>query len=581
MHIKKIQLPKSVLTNDLKGFDLTGLEKTVLISGKNGSGKTRFLHTIEAAIKGRNMRENGHRSSLRIFPANSQKLSRFEKEYDADYKNMADKISQIGLTIKTDKTNYSAIWPAPVWYVPKLGNWQKTVESLTKLAKDFCDNIENEYVSAANTEQRISITKAFESLSSLIFDLLGLKIEIVRPDRLVIGEEYLSNAIFSDGQKCLLELAYRLSLLETEGLMIFLDEPENHLHPEASIKLIQKLIHAEKIGQVWISTHSIPIISYFYPKATLLFANDGKIGFSGNIPQKVFKSLIGDSERTSRLIDFVNLPDQYAAINFAAECFYSPDVHELNDGGTDPQASQIIDILESKYSGQLIKLLDFGAGKGRILEALDNFKGHNLDYYAYDISNEHSEICRSKLNSKYGKSDVRYFSKIEEIKEKFDVILMCNVLHEISPVQWLDILNDVDKTLNDNGYLLIVEDEIIPKGEVAHEFGFIILGPKEIGELFNIPEGKLISTTPDDKKYKNRLRATLIERKHLKKANQKTLLSSLEQKKNTSLEKIETLREKFSDKSENRFKLGRSQALWTSQFANASLALERLKKQSK
>ena len=77
----------------------------------------------------------------------------------------------------------------------------------------------------------------------------------------------LGQANLSDGQKVLIQLCLAIHCQQKslDDLILFLDEPENHLHPSVIIETIARIINKTPHGQIWISTHSIPLLSPFHP----------------------------------------------------------------------------------------------------------------------------------------------------------------------------------------------------------------------------------------------------------------------------------------------------------------------------
>jgi predicted ATPase len=73
----------------------------------------------------------------------------------------------------------------------------------------------------------------------------------------------LGQSNLSDGQKILLQLCLAIHCQQEslEDLVLFLDEPENHLHPSVIIETIERIKEEVSNGQIWISTHSIPLLS--------------------------------------------------------------------------------------------------------------------------------------------------------------------------------------------------------------------------------------------------------------------------------------------------------------------------------
>jgi hypothetical protein len=95
-------------------------------------------------------------------------------------------------------------------------------------------------------------------------------------------------------------------------------------------------------------------------------------------------------------------------------------------------------------------------------------------------------------------------SKIDD--KSVDIVVMCNVLHEIPPEDWKKLFGangTVPRLLKARGRLLILEDMEIPHGELAHRFGFLLLDDAHLRKLMACteadPERILTVSVRDDR----------------------------------------------------------------------------------
>ena len=417
----------------------------------------------------------------------------------------------------------------------------------------------------------------FTSLNEITKSLLGQEFEFSPQGKPILFGKHIFDAKLSDGQKVLLQLAVQIHA-QSENMadvIILLDEPENHLHPQACIDFIIKVRSIIPDNQLWISTHSIPILSYFFEDSTLLFVNDGEVKYRGSAPEEVFKSLLGGDERIQKLRDFLGLPSEYAMLKYSKECLLPPEVHEGD--GADDQGNQIFRKI-NEISVDRKRILDFGAGKGRILNELSERSTtlqETIDYIAYDKFEDDKEICEGTIKSIYGTDDNRYFNNLSEVSGdfengSFDVIVMCNVLHEIEPSEWLSLFradSPLVNLLKAEGSLLLVEDEEIPIGEKAYKQGFIVFGKAELRTLFNIAEAE-DGFIADDARGNGRLMAHLIPKRCLSQITNDSINAALKAKQQRAKDEIERLR--TGDAS---YKNGRKHGFWIQQYTNTSLVL--------
>ena len=621
MIIEQLNIPHDLIDDGLKDIELNKLKNLVLISGKNGSGKTRFLNAISKVI----VTSIEHMTSYGNHPGNGMVTIRnmIKSHADSFTKNPNNKavIPQIEkfqlmsalverqhsqkVTFTLD--NESEIEKLKVIsFVPQSLNW---IDNRTRHENENSRNCENSdtpgsetthqwicayirkvsdkymastnpAISAGTPESRKKSIEEYNLLNQLTKSLLGKKFEFSDLGRPILFGGHIVDAKLSDGQKVLLQLAVQIHA-QAENMtdvIILLDEPENHLHPQACIDFIVKVRSIIPNNQLWVSTHSIPILSYFFEESTLLFVNDGEVKYRGSAPEEVFKSLLGNDERVQKLRDFLGLPSEYAMLKYSRECLLPPDTHSSD--GEDPQGNQIFKkINELKIDKK--RVLDFGAGKGRILVELTERSTSikdTIDYIAYDKFNDDKEACENIIETIYEDGKNRYFNNLSEISGDFsngsvDIILMCNVLHEIEPSSWLDLFGEDSTLVNllkNEGSLLLVEDEEIPIGEKAYKQGFIVLGKAELRILFNIKETESAFIS-DDHRGDGRLMAHLIPKTCLTQITSESIQAALKAKQKRAKEEIDRLRQ-----SEASYKNGRKHGFWIQQYTNTSLVLDTL-----
>jgi SAM-dependent methyltransferase len=97
------------------------------------------------------------------------------------------------------------------------------------------------------------------------------------------------------------------------------------------------------------------------------------------------------------------------------------------------------------------KILDYGCGIGRNLEYLTSYFP-DAEIYGCDISEESIKSAASNAPDAH-----LFLLGKDEIKEKFDLILMTCVMHHIAPVQRNVVLNDISDILNNKGEFFIFE----------------------------------------------------------------------------------------------------------------------------
>lgn len=375
--------------------------------------------------------------------------------------------------------------------------------------------------------------------------------------------------LLSPGQRTLFAFAVLLFFLDAnkktniKDSIIIIDEPEKHLHPEAQISLINALREiVSESGQLWIATHSVHILSHLeYDE--IFMVKDGEITPPSKItPGKSLIELMGFDEYIEELSAFINSTSEWAYANFMRQCFTSPEIISYSNNN-DPQFKLFKKFL-SDFSSS--KLLDYGAGKGRIGNTIneDEDLSKRIIYHAYEpntkIHKELIEIAKTQ----------NIYSITTSIQDNFfDSILLCNVLHEIHPQQWIGEFNEIKRILKPDGYLLIIEDKFLPKGEDANECGYLILGSSQLKIL--LTSNEILELKLEEKNYKDRILFCAIKKEQIN-INANSLIQALESLKDSSFEQLKKLRQPCHNVS-----LGRLYANQSQLFINSLIAIELLK----
>mgnify|MGYP001229779792 CR=1 FL=1 len=272
-----------------------------------------------------------------------------------------------------------------------------------------------------------------------------------------------------------------------------------------------------------------------------------------------------------------------ATNQFALESLLPPTT--VKTSSDDPQTNQIIESIQAMIGKkQTIRILDFGAGKGRLLSTISEVCRTDgisvkswLDYYAFDLCPHDKEECVSVISESYESANDRYFNDETRLLENialgtFDLIIMCNVFHEIDPRHWLDLFNvngAIAQALKADGIALIVEDQLIPTGEKAYQNGFLVLDVLQFRKLFKIDETYVV----DDARGDGRLKAHFIPKGYLSNIDPQSRVDALDSLLHTAKTRVRELRS-----SESTYKNGKLHGFWVQQLANSQLALSELTK---
>ena len=611
----------------LQIFKMPKLNNVVLLAGKNGSGKTRVLQLLRQQTNERQNYFARRRNLSREITDAALSVQNLQQMFDQCSRIPEKKDDLVALKEQIDnltqkKVYYESEYKKPfsidiglsekesikiVDYVPKsveLKDWRRlpqyewkqkarTAENLgcynlNESALSLIQNVYDRYWNTSHqhfrgeNDEKERANEDLKRLQNIVERFLGVPLDRNADGEVTLFGKPIANAQLSDGQKILLQLCVAIYAqgAKLSDYILVMDEPENHLHPSAVIEMIDKIQELNPEGQIWIATHSIALLSHFDPSC-IWYVKDGSVSYSGRKPEQVLEGLLGNEENIQKLHSFIDLPDEFAANRFAFECLLPPGVADPD--AADPQFGQLKGILESIWSDgkEKISLLDYGAGKGRMISNLAENSRINpemLDYVAFDEYAEKKDACVKNIGRFYSDAENRYFNTMEELQTKkddksFDLILMCNVLHEISHSRWIPLFKDLKRQLKDDGKLLLIEDCKIPVGELPHQKGFVVLNTLHLKDLFSIPatENAFIANDARPDREPNRLMAHLIPCCYLDKITSQSMKKAFEDLRETSIRNIMQIR-----KQEQTYKNGMAHAFWTQQLANATLCLEEM-----
>jgi len=363
------------------------------------------------------------------------------------------------------------------------------------------------------------------------------------------------------------------------GAYLLIDEPENHLHPDVCIRALtrlqQEILGPE--GQIWLATHSVPLIAHAGIESVHL-VDDGSITYAGNKIEVVLDRLLGGPEGRSKLRALMANADALAFDVFAAQSLLPPGVVSAREG--DEQQLQMAKAAQALGAGkENVRILDFAAGRGRLAAALKSAgsqANRRFTYYAYQDPRfsdpRDQQECLEHIQSLGQPGEpARYLVDTLEgftvrDAERMDLVVMCNVLHEIPVEDWQHGFERIHDVLARDGYLVILEDQLPAVGELPHANGYVVLNEPALQHLFGSKDAIIRVSLEKE----GRLTAFAVPKAFLKKATPETIGRALASVKRMAEERIRLIRSKRRD--ERSFQEGRLHAHFTLLYANAQLA---------
>jgi len=319
MRITSIKQDETHVDDGLRCVEMRSLNRVVVIAGANGSGKTRLLNRVQ---KG-----GAHGSRSNRF-AHGFELEGSKEEYkDINLRPIRFISTQPSLADSMKMTPEAVLKAA----ITATEVYQK--HDFANVAVPYVKHVQDKWWNSRHPDSNIDLAQKeehrqrYEALANLIYTCLGEQLERdFNSNEPTLFGKTIVEALLSDGQRRLLLWAIDLHARGDRigNRILILDEPETHVHGEALIEAVNRIIAASPNGQVWIATHSVPLIAAIYKchldELSFYCMENGATNYSVESPEVVLKSLLGGEDNIRALREFVDLPEVFANNRFAAQC---------------------------------------------------------------------------------------------------------------------------------------------------------------------------------------------------------------------------------------------------------------------
>ena len=276
-------------------FEVNDLSDITIIAGPNGVGKSRLLQHLLNYIQ--NPRSHG-KSKLIIEATSQRELELWNKSLldtsnDDDakmFQNILHQNQRRGnwrsgvIYFESDRTiqqvkPFQFTWDLPdpndekiEWHTTFKGirnRYQDTLHSIFKLLEHQKRSIANRAVTLqkqGKTSMNLEFDDPLQPFKNAFSQLLAPKrlldasAKTQKLQYVFEGKTFDINTL-SSGEREVVNIVFDFILRKPEDCIVFFDEPELHLHPELSLKLIQTLKDVGKNNQFILCTHSPDIIS--------------------------------------------------------------------------------------------------------------------------------------------------------------------------------------------------------------------------------------------------------------------------------------------------------------------------------
>ena len=578
---KPILEEKNLSIKDERFFDNLNKTRKSLIIGKNAAGKTRLLQTIEEFCRGKKEKDSDDFILLLLY------CTKIDIDIPDSKNEGIKEIPNKEITKGIIQRNY-----------PQNNILTTNRETLLYLLKTIPERPQDEYdtiMKSINDDMRELLDKDFQIRDD------GTKKELLITRNTLQGktpmpvlEEWNS---LSPGERIIiflfLILLYYLQQMKAiiggKEIIILIDEPEVHLHPEVMLNLITKKLFKyfsedseEKInGHLFIASHSVFLIPHFNFEEHIYLNKNCIMKKNSNLYKNLYGDLIGlETEITQtgkNLFDFLGSVYSWEYASFISECFIKP-VQVDNVTSKDTQFVALNEIIQGKIkkSGS-ITILDYGCGEvARIGQCLvekyrengkENILKKHIQYFVYDIPE--CKINENMVNKQNIPCLIEIIQNQNELitkKETFDIIFLFNVLHEMDILHWEEQINILLALLKSDGCLVFCERKVLAKGEEPYgSSGYLLYSAKELKKMFNFSNVQELA--PSGRSSVNLNTTIIVNDQNLKDITNTSIIESLEELKKNTKEKIDSCLRKDEILS------ARNYAFYCQQYFNADCAI--------
>src|ERR1700733_720758 len=280
----------------VRRFEGADLADTVMIAGPNGVGKTRLIDAVVNAL--RSPGAGGSVVQAEVVSTNQAEQDAWGKaELDLTNPEGARRLTQM-LQVGRKRTKWTSslvnfesdrsiqqlqplqwAWDMPdpdeesmgwdVTYGRMRDRFQDTVHSMFRLVEQQKQSIATRAIQLKR-EGRDSMQLGFvdpmaefKRVFEMLLDPKRLADPQARLQKLqyIQGDQTFDFDSLSSGEREVVNIAFDFQLRQPRDCIVFFDEPELHLHPELSYKLLRTLRSIGERNQFILSTHSPDVIS--------------------------------------------------------------------------------------------------------------------------------------------------------------------------------------------------------------------------------------------------------------------------------------------------------------------------------
>lgn len=290
----------------IKNFKMENLGDIVIIAGANGSGKSRLKEAIVGTLQGGNQmsvsllatREKekedfGGDTLIAAQGIKNQTLERYMQKRRFGRGQYVGSLVQIDSQRNIQTTQYQQVsWqvsdpddvetPSTFYYQNFTNRWQDFMNYIHKKVAAYQNQLATEVINGSDITAEIikeklphPLAKYKEIFSTLLPEKKLLDIDPASPREFQYKDKSgatLSFNSLSSGEQEVVKVLFDVARKDIKDSVIIVDEPELHLHPTLTFKLIEALKSVgDHSNQFIFLTHSADLISTYYSTGNVYF----------------------------------------------------------------------------------------------------------------------------------------------------------------------------------------------------------------------------------------------------------------------------------------------------------------------
>lgn len=318
-------------------FEIDDLSDVIVVAGPNGAGKTRLLQHVMQHMRGAS--PNSDLTGI-IEATSDEERETWGGKHELDMSLAADmtllqqtfQVNRLRRKLRSSLVNFESdrtiqtIQPFNfTWQLPdpdeETVSWKTSFNRMTDRYQDTVHSLFKMIEFQRKTISTRAMRLQREGKTSMplnfvdpmnpfkdVFSLLLAPKQLITPSgeqqklQYTLDDQTFEFSALSSGEREVVNIAFDFLLRKPQDCIVFFDEPELHLHPEFSYRLIQTLEQIGERNQFILATHSPDIISGSLDRTVVFITSPSQTSSDEPENQAVLVTETDDTHRALKLL---------------------------------------------------------------------------------------------------------------------------------------------------------------------------------------------------------------------------------------------------------------------------------------